>query len=75
MKGVWGEVYLAEDVKLNRQVAIKTLRSDYFDQPERCERFKREAKTAAQISHANVTGIYDIGASTDPATAGRSITS
>lgn len=61
-EGGMGEVYLAEDTKLNRQVAIKTLRDDYFDDQDRRERFEREAKTAAQIQHANVMAIFDIGA-------------
>ncbi|MCX6831392.1 MAG: protein kinase [candidate division Zixibacteria bacterium] len=65
-EGGMGEVYLAEDLKLNRRVALKTLRNDYFDNQDRRDRFEREAKTAAQISHANVMAIYDIGAATDP---------
>ncbi|TFH61486.1 MAG: hypothetical protein E4G91_08075 [Candidatus Zixiibacteriota bacterium] len=65
-EGGMGEVYLAEDLKLNRRVALKTLRDDYFDNQDRRDRFEREAKTAAQISHANVMAIYDIGTATDP---------
>jgi serine/threonine protein kinase/tetratricopeptide (TPR) repeat protein len=65
-EGGMGEVYLAEDLKLNRRVALKTLRDDYFDNQDRRERFEREARTAAQVSHANVMAIYDIGAATDP---------
>lgn len=64
-EGGMGEVYLARDQKLNRQVAIKTLQEDFFDRPERKERFKREATTAASINHPNVTGIYDIGTAHD----------
>ncbi len=71
-EGGMGEVYLAEDLKLNRRVALKTLRDDYFDNQERRDRFEREAKTAAQISHANVMAIYDIGTAVDPQT-GKSI--
>ncbi len=67
-EGGMGEVYLAEDQKLNRQVALKVLPADYFDDAERQQRFQREAKTAAQISHANVMAIYDIGAVADPTT-------
>ncbi len=67
-EGGMGEVYLAEDQKLNRQVALKVLPADYFDDAERQQRFQREAKTAAQISHANVMAIYDIGAVVDPTT-------
>ncbi|MBK7092799.1 MAG: protein kinase [bacterium] len=60
-EGGMGEVYLAEDTKLNRQVALKTLRDDYFSDQDRRDRFEREAKTAAQIQQANVMAIYDIG--------------
>lgn len=65
-EGGMGEVYLAEDSKLNRQVALKTLRDDFFDNPERRDRFEREAKTAAQITHSNVMSIYDTGVATAP---------
>lgn len=65
-EGGMGEVFLARDTKLNRQVALKTLRADFFDRPERKERFKREATTAASISHPNVMAIYDIGTALDP---------
>ncbi len=63
-EGGMGEVYLAEDTKLNRQVALKTLRDDYFGDQDRRDRFEREAKTAAQIQQANVMAIYDIGVAT-----------
>ncbi len=65
-EGGMGAVYLAEDQKLGRKVALKVLLPEFFDNAERSERFTREARTAAQISHANVTGIYEIGASADP---------
>ncbi|MCH7946850.1 MAG: protein kinase [candidate division Zixibacteria bacterium] len=60
-EGGMGEVYLARDLKLNRQVAIKVLHPESFDEKERKDRFIREAQTAAQISHPNVMGIFDIG--------------
>ena len=59
-EGGMGEVYLAEDLKLNRPVALKILQAEFFDNPDRLERFRREAKTAAKISHPNVMGIYDM---------------
>jgi tetratricopeptide (TPR) repeat protein/tRNA A-37 threonylcarbamoyl transferase component Bud32 len=59
-EGGMGEVYLAEDTKLNRQVALKILLSEYFDDDNRRQRFIREAKTAARITHPNVMAIYDM---------------
>ncbi len=64
-EGGMGEVYLAEDTRLGRNVALKILRSDFFDDADRLNRFIREAKTAAKISHANVMAIYDLGRTTD----------
>src|SRR5512147_1032160 len=60
-EGGMGAVYLAEDQKLHRQVALKTLTAEYFDRAEGQERFQREARTAAQINHPNVMAIYDFG--------------
>ncbi|UCE23590.1 MAG: protein kinase [Candidatus Zixiibacteriota bacterium] len=65
-EGGMGEVYLAEDSKLNRKVALKVLLEDAFDSPDRQERFRREATTAAQVSHPNVMSIYDISTARDP---------
>ncbi len=66
--GGMGAVYLAEDLKLHREVALKILLGEFFDDAERLARFEREAKTAAQISHPNIMAIYDIGVAPDPAT-------
>lgn len=66
--GGMGEVYLAEDQKLNRQVALKILLDEFFEDSERLQRFEREAKTAAQITHPNVMGIYDMGKGKHPET-------
>jgi len=60
-EGGMGVVYLAEDQKLGRRVALKILQSDFFDDKEKLDRFYREARTAAKISHPNVMGIHDIG--------------
>jgi len=60
-EGGMGEVYLAEDQKLNRKVALKVLQKEFFDNAERLNRFNREAKTAAKINHSNVMSIYDFG--------------
>jgi serine/threonine protein kinase/predicted Zn-dependent protease len=67
-EGGMGEVYLAEDQKLHRKVALKVLPAEYFDDPERQKRFQREAETAAQVSHPHVMSIYDIGTTVDPET-------
>ncbi|MCP4703595.1 MAG: serine/threonine protein kinase, partial [candidate division Zixibacteria bacterium] len=60
-EGGMGEVYLAEDQKLSRKVALKVLPSDLLENKDRLERFYREAKTAAKITHPNVMSIYDFG--------------
>ncbi len=60
-EGGMGEVYLAEDQKLARKVALKVLPGDLLESSDRQERFYREAKTAAKISHPNVMAIYDFG--------------
>ncbi|MDX9856644.1 MAG: protein kinase [candidate division Zixibacteria bacterium] len=65
-EGGMGAVFLAEDQKLGRQVALKILLAEYFDDAERRERFYREARTAAQVSHPNVMGIYDLGVEKEP---------
>ena len=59
-QGGMGEVYLAEDQKLNRNVALKILQEEFVDDADRMSRFSREAKTAAKISHPNVMAIYDM---------------
>ncbi len=59
--GGMGIVYLGWDARLNRQVAIKTLWPALAENGEARERFLREARAAAAISHPNVTQIYDIG--------------
>ena len=67
-EGGMGEVYLAEDQKLNRQVALKIVPPEFSDNRDRLDRFTREAKTAAKVSHANVMAIYDIGSAPDEST-------
>jgi serine/threonine protein kinase/Tol biopolymer transport system component len=59
--GGMGEVYLAEDTRLNRKVALKLL-PDYFTKDqERVRRFEQEARAAGMLNHPNILTIYDIG--------------
>ena len=56
-----GEVFLAEDTRLSRKVALKLLPSDACADPGRRERFVREARAAAMLSHTNVCTVFDAG--------------
>lgn len=59
--GGMGVVHLAEDEVLHRRVALKVLPEDVQRSPERRERFLREARAAAAISHPNVATVFDVG--------------
>ncbi|HEX73510.1 MAG TPA: serine/threonine protein kinase, partial [Candidatus Hydrogenedentes bacterium] len=61
-RGGMGVVYLARDTQLDRPVALKFLGSMMDDSAELRQRFLREAKAAAKVSHPNIVSIYDIGA-------------
>src|SRR5690625_864023 len=54
-------VYLAEDIILERDVAIKALRLEYANDEEFIARFDREAQAATSLSHPNIVNIYDVG--------------
>ena len=58
--GGMGEVYLAWDTKLEREVAIKLLPEEFANDADRLGRFEREAKLLASLSHPNISGIYGI---------------
>jgi serine/threonine protein kinase len=59
--GGMADVYLAEDQELGRQVAIKILNDRHAADDSFIERFRREAKNAAGLSHPNIVSIYDRG--------------
>jgi serine/threonine-protein kinase len=60
-RGGMAQVYLAQDLLLDRPVAIKVLFPELSSDPSFVERFRREAQAAANLSHANIVSIYDWG--------------
>jgi serine/threonine protein kinase len=65
--GGMAQVYLTRDEILDRHVALKVLRDQYAEDDEFIQRFRREARSAASLSHPNIVSIYDQGRSEDGA--------
>src|SRR5262245_1830928 len=59
--GGMGEVYRARDVELGRDVALKIMAAHLAERPAAVERFRREARHAARLSHKNIVTLYDWG--------------
>src|SRR5215216_856982 len=59
--GGMSTVYLARDSTLERWVAVKVMHREMSDQPDQIERFRREARAVAQLSHPNVVAVIDAG--------------
>ena len=64
-EGGMGEVYRAQDTKLDRDVALKVLPQAFTEDPDRLARFEREAKVLASLNHPGIAGIYGLEESGD----------
>ncbi|MFH1176512.1 MAG: protein kinase [Acidobacteriota bacterium] len=59
--GGMGEVWRARDTRLDREVAIKVLPSEFATDPDRLRRFEREARATAALNHPNILVVHDVG--------------
>ena len=59
--GGMADVYLADDLTLNRPVAVKILHPEFARDPSYIQRFRYEAQAAANLNHPNIVGVYDWG--------------
>ena len=59
--GGMADVYMAKDHKLNRNVAVKVLKSEYVEDEKFLKKFETEAQAVARLSHQNIVNIYDVG--------------
>ena len=59
--GGMADVYMAKDYKLNRNVAVKVLKSEYVEDEKFLKKFETEAQAVARLSHPNIVNIYDVG--------------
>lgn len=60
-EGGMANVYLAHDIILDRDVAVKILRGDLANDEKFVRRFQREAISASSLNHPNIVGMYDVG--------------
>ena len=63
-KGGMGEVWLAEDTRLDRKVAVKVLPGELASDVDRSSRFEQEAKAAAALNHPHIAAVFDVGVAT-----------